>query len=79
MTEVQSRFSALHLRPDIRNEAGHIEFGIDPLNLFAEDQPVLRQIEKRALCSHILETCDFWLCENIIISDAWVSTMDLRI
>ena len=41
----------LHLRPNVRN-GRHIELGIDTLDLFADDQAVLCQIEKRALLSH---------------------------
>ena len=47
---------SLHLRPNVRNEGGHIEFGIDALNLFTDDQAVLCQIEKCALLSHVQET-----------------------
>ena len=43
---------SLHLRPNVRNEGRHIELGIDTLDLFADDQAVLCQIEKRALLSH---------------------------
>ena len=66
---------SLHLRPNVRNEGGHIEFGIDALNLFTDDQAVLCQIEKRALLSHFQyvfsfsETGDFRSCENDNISD----------
>ena len=49
----------LHLRPNVRNESGDIEFGIDTLGLFADDQAVLCQIKKRALLSHIQETSLF--------------------
>ena len=45
----------LHLRPNVRNESRHTEFGIDTLDLFTDDQTVLCQIEKRALLSYIQE------------------------
>ena len=53
----------------------HIEFGIDTLDLFADDQAVLCQIEKRALLSHVQEnpsisdTVISRSCENDNISD----------
>ena len=50
---------SLHLRPNVRNEDGHIEFGIDALNLFTDDQTVLCQIEKCALLSHV-QRCLFF-------------------
>ena len=53
MASSRCRVSALHLRPNVRNESRHTEFGIDTLNLFADDQAVLCQIEKRALLSHV--------------------------
>ena len=46
---------SLHLRPNVRNESGDTEFGIDALDLFADAPAVLCQIEKRALLSHIQE------------------------
>ena len=44
---------SLHLRPNVRNESRHTEFRVDTLDLFADDQAVLCQIEKRALLSHV--------------------------
>ena len=45
----------LHLRPNVRNESGDTEFGIDALDLFADAPAVLCQIEKCTLLSHVQE------------------------
>ena len=46
---------SLDLCPNVRNESGDIEFRIDTLDLFADDQAVLCQIEKCTLLSHVQE------------------------
>ena len=44
-----------HLCSNVRDKGGDIEFRVDTLDLFADDQAVLCEVEKYALISHVQE------------------------